>query len=204
MARPDDAALARLADAAKAARARGYAEARAAIQAPSYTRYMLELRRWIEARGWREGATPRAVAWLERPVVDFATHRLGKRHHKALERGRNVAELSPAARHRARIALKKLRYATEFFEALYPKKRTKSYLAALKELQDDLGHLNDVAVAEKLIGSLIEQAGAAAGGADLRAAGGLVLGWHARSVADIEPAVVRAWEEFAGREPFWR
>ena len=52
-----------------------------------------------------------------------------------------------------RIALKKLRYATEFFAALYPKKRTKPHLAALKELQDGLGHLNDVAVAERLIGS---------------------------------------------------
>jgi inorganic triphosphatase YgiF len=203
-ARPNDAALMRLADAAKAARARGYAEARAAIQAPSYTHYMLQLRRWIEARGWRDGATARAVAWLGRPVVDFATHRLGKRHRNALERGGNFAELSPTARHRARIALKKLRYATEFFEALYPKKRTRSYLAALKELQDDLGHLNDVAVAEKLIGSLIERAGAGAESADLRAAGGLMLGWHARGVTDIEPAVLRAWDEFAGREPFWR
>jgi hypothetical protein len=31
-----------------------------------------------------------------------------------------------------------------------------------------------------------------------------VLGWHARGVADLEPAIVRAWHEFAAREPFWR
>jgi inorganic triphosphatase YgiF len=200
-ARPHDTALARLRAAAETARARGYVHTRAAIVAPSYTRYMLELRRWIEARGWRERASARGVAWLDRPLIDFAAHRLGKRHRKALERGRDFAELSPEQRHRARIALKKLRYATEFFEALFPRKRTKPYLAALKDLQDDVGHFNDVAVAEKLIGSLIQQA---AGGADLRVAAGLVLGWHARGVADIEPTVVRAWKEFAGREPFWR
>ena len=163
---------------------------------------MLQLRRFIEARGLARGATERGRAWLDRPIVDFAAHRLGKRQRKALERGQDFTRLSDIERHRLRIALKKLRYATEFFQALYPKKHTKPYLAALKELQDRLGHLNDVAVAEQLIGSLIEQAGADR--ADLRAAGGLVLGWHARGVADIEPATGSAWEEFAERKPFWR
>jgi hypothetical protein len=103
-----------------------------------------------------------------------------------------------------RIALKKLRYATEFFAVLYPTKHTKPYLGALKELQDDLGHLNDVAVAEQLIDGVIAQSGAGAeAAADLRAGGGLVLGWHARGVADLEPATVRAWKAFAHDEPFW-
>jgi inorganic triphosphatase YgiF len=203
-ARPDDAALARLAKAAQAARARGYVEARAAIDAPSYTRYMLQLRRWIEARGWREQAPARGAAWLDRPIAEFAAHRLGKRQRKALEVGRDFAQLSAEQRHLLRIALKKLRYATEFFQSLYPKKRTKPYLAALKDLQDSLGHLNDVAVAQRLIDSLIGEAGWRAHGDGLQWAGGLVLGWHARGVTDLEPAIVRAWQDFAGREPFWR
>ena len=137
-ARPD-AALARLAAAAEAARTEGYAQVRAAIEAPSYTRYMLQLRGWIEARGWREAPTERGEAWLERPIVDFAAHVLGKRQRKALKLGRDFGELSAKERHQVRIALKKLRYATEFFSALYPRKRAKPYLAALKELQDGLG-----------------------------------------------------------------
>jgi hypothetical protein len=32
----------------------------------------------------------------------------------------------------------------------------------------------------------------------------LVLGWHARGVAEIEPATVRAWQEFIELKPFWR
>jgi hypothetical protein len=58
-------------------------------------------------------------------------------------------------------------------------------------------------VAEQLIGNVIAQAGGGAEAADLRAGGGLVLGWHARGVADLEPATVRAWKAFAHDEPFW-
>jgi triphosphatase len=203
-ARPGDAALAGLATAAEAAQAQGYAEARAAIEAPSYTRYMLQLRGWIEARGWREAAPERGEAWLERPIGDFAAHVLAKRQRKALKLGRHFDELSAQERHQVRIALKKLRYATEFFAELYPKKHTKPYLATLKELQDALGHLNDVAVAEELIGTLSERAAPRADGADLRGGGGLVLGWHGRGVADLEPATLSAWKAFADREPFWR
>lgn len=200
-ARPNDPDLSRLVEAAKAARAEGYGRVRAAIEAPTYTRYMLRLRRWIEAHGWREAAPERAAAWLDRPLVEFAAHVLGKRHRKALELGRDFSELSAAARHQVRIALKKLRYATEFFQALYPGKRTKPYLAALKELQDDLGHLNDVAVAEQLIRSAVAYARGDV--TDLRAGGGLVLGWHARGVADLEPATARDWKAFARKEAFW-
>jgi inorganic triphosphatase YgiF len=202
-ARPDDAGLVRLAEAAQAERSKGYAQARAAIGSPSYTRYLLQLGRWIEAGGWRAQATERGTAWLDRPIVEFAAHLLGKRQRKALKLGRQFAQLSADERHRLRIALKKLRYATEFFQSLYPKKDTKSYLGALKDLQDSLGHLNDVAVAERLIGALVSEADGSAAGNGIRRGGGLVLGWHARGVADLEPAVMRAWEEFAEREPFW-
>ena len=200
--RPNDAELARLAEAAEAARAKGYAQARAAIEAPSYTRYLLQLGQWIETRGWRDAATERGKAWLDLPIVDFAAHVLTKRHRKALKLGRQFAELSAADRHQVRIALKKLRYASEFFHALYAKKHTKPYLGALKELQDNLGHLNDVAVAEQLIGCLTAEA-AGEQGNRLRTAGGLVLGWHARGAADLEPATVHAWKAFAQRQPFW-
>jgi triphosphatase len=201
--RPDDAHLAQLARAAEAARSDGYARARAAIEEPAYTRYVLQLGRWIEAGGWRQGASQRGADWLDRPIVEFATYLLGRRQRKALKRGRQFEQLSPEERHRLRIALKKLRYATEFFEALYPKKHTKPYLAALKDLQDGLGHLNDVAVAQRLIASLVGESDRSANGDGLQRAAGLVLGWHARGVADLEPAILRAWQEFAGREPFW-
>ena len=203
-ARPDDAGLARLAAAAQAARANGYAQARDAIEAPSYARYMLQLGRWIEARGWRTQTTGPSADWLDRPIVEFAAHLLGKRKRKALNLGRQFTHLTGPERHQVRIALKKLRYASEFFQELYPKKHTKPYLATLKDLQDRLGHLNDVAVAERLIGTLVNEADRRADGDSIQWGGALVLGWHTRGVAETEPATVRAWQEFAELEPFWR
>ncbi len=200
-ARPDDRSLLALRAAAEAARAEGYAAVCATIADPAYTRFLLQLGRWIEAAGWRADATPKGAAWLDRPVLAFADRLLAKRHRKALKLGRRFESLTPPERHRVRIALKKLRYATEFFHALYRKRRAHAYLAALKELQDTLGHLNDVTVAERLVSGLSERAGAEPRA--LATGSGLVLGWLARGVAEVEPEALKDWQAFAAREPFW-
>lgn len=200
-AHPADRNLLALRAAAEAERGQGYDAARATLGAPDYTRFLLELGRWIEAGGWREPPTERGAAWLRRPIVDFADHLLSKRHKKALRLGRGFAKLAPAERHRVRIALKKLRYTAEFFQSLFGKKRTKAYLTALKQLQDALGHLNDVAVAETLSGGLLGRAEAQP--AELARGSGMVLGWLARGVAEVEPQTRGAWERFVDRKPFW-
>jgi triphosphatase len=200
-ARPEDRCLRQLRATAERARAKGYETARAEIGSPAYTRFLLQLGRWIEATGWRENATGLGAEWFRRPIVEFADRLLAKRHRTALKLGRNFADLSPAERHRVRIALKKLRYATEFFEGLYRKKRAEPYLTALKQLQDALGHLNDVAVAERLAGALTDQAGAER--QSLAMASGLVLGWLARGVVDFEAETLEDWQAFADRTPFW-
>jgi len=200
-ARPADEGLIALSAAAEDERRRGYEAARAAIAAPDYTRYLLELGRWIEAGGWREQPTERGATWLERPIVDFAGHLLGKRHRRALRLGEGFADLTPAERHRVRIALKKLRYTAEFFEGLFGRKRTRAYVAALKELQDALGHLNDVAVAESALGRLIEGAGEPR--LTLARGAGTVLGWLARGTVEVEPQARAAWQRFVARKPFW-
>ena len=201
-ARPDDRSLAALRAAAETARAEAYAAVRAAIADPAYTRFLLQLGRWIEAGGWREDPAPKAQARLERPIGAFADRVLIKRHRHVLKRGRDFAGLAAAERHRLRIALKKLRYATEFFYTLYREKRAQSYLEGLKELQDRLGHLNDVAVAERLLSSLAERTGPDPGVA-LAAGSGLMLGWQARGAAEAEPELRAAWQAFVAREPFW-
>ena len=104
--------------------------------------------------------------------------------------GRTSSNCRPRQRHRLRIALKKLRYATEFFEALY-RKSTRPYLAALKDLQDGLGHLNDVAVAQGLARQPRRRRRPERRWRRPQRAAGLVLGWHARGVADLEPAILR-------------
>jgi CHAD domain-containing protein len=54
-------------------------------------------------------------------------------------------------RHKLRIALKKLRYATGYFESLFGGEKTvKKFSAVLKNLQSSLGQLNDIRVHGKL------------------------------------------------------
>jgi len=202
-ARPGDPHLARMIGAAEVERRRGYETVRAEIGSHAYTRFMLELRLWIEASGWRERPTDQGRLWLDQPISAFAEKLLSKRHRKARKLGRGFAHLAAEQRHEVRIALKKLRYACEFFEGLFPAKESKPYLASLKKMQDTLGHLNDVAVAEQLVGRLVEQAATQPERESLHMAAGLVLGWYGKGVADVEPATVKAWRAFAHGHPFW-
>ena len=192
---------------ASAARAAGYDDARAMLRSPRYTRLVLELALWLVDRGWRRESTAEATERLAEPIAGYAGILLDKRDKSAHKRGKGFDHQSAEERHRLRIALKKLRYVAEFFRSLYPAERTKSYLDRLKSLQDTLGHLNDVATAERLIRGLIE-GGKAKGRIDkdmidLATAGGRVLGWYAHGVDRLEPEARRDWKEFKTSEAFW-
>lgn len=80
---------------------------------------------------------------------------LHRRIRKVRKNGRDLDEMSPLARHRLRIRVKKIRYAVEFFETLFPSKREKKQLARLsghlKKLQDALGALNDFVAHREMV-----------------------------------------------------
>ena len=84
-------------------------------------------------------------------LKQFADEQLRKHARRAKRLARQHARLSPADRHRMRISFKKLRYALEFFSPLLPAKRLAPYLAALSQLQDELGLINDHITAEELL-----------------------------------------------------
>ncbi|MBI1205783.1 MAG: CHAD domain-containing protein [Azospirillum sp.] len=199
---PDSAEdLKALAIAAKTQRERGYAEARAAILSPRYTALVLTLARWLETRGWRGQPVTAESARLFNPVTALADRLLARRHKRARKAGAELASLSAEQRHRLRIALKKLRYAVEFFRTLYDEKSVRRYLERLTELQDALGHLNDVATAARLLSTLHQ-------GSALHAAGeprgaGIVIGWHGRGLVELEPRLIADWHAFLGVKPFW-
>lgn len=199
--RHQGAALATLEAAARASRDDGYATARQAILSPRYTALLLRFGVWLEGRGWRVPATADGKEDpLSQPVIAWADTLLAKRHKKARKIGADFAGLAPAERHQVRIALKKLRYAVEFFRSLYEEKAVRRYLLHLTALQDVLGHLNDVATASRLMAQL--QDGATLG-ADGGHAAGLVIGWHGRGAADQEPHLVEQWGDFTKAKPFW-
>lgn len=198
-ARPEDTSLRVLRAAVNEQRRLAYDRARATLRSPRYVQFVLDLGAWLDGKGWRrEGAE----ASLERSLIDLADEVLQTRHRQAMKRGRKFDELSDEALHRLRISLKKLRYSTEFFAALYGDDRTKAYLNGLRQLQDDLGHLNDVAVAETRLADLCARAGHDEAG-ELGMACGAVIGWHSRALARIRPRIAKDWRAFSRAEPFW-
>ena len=198
--RPGDDNLERLAAAAEAARARAYEQAEV-LRGPDYTAFLLRFGQWIETAGWRLRAE-RAV--LDQPLACLAGRLLDKRHERVLKRGRGFERLSNAQLHRLRIALKKLRYAGEFFAAQFPDGRPRPYIKAARRLQDDLGHLNDAAVAERCLEDLLH---ARRQGADLTAIGEgarQVIGWHDRARDKARARIAGDWHAFAAARPYWR
>jgi triphosphatase len=131
-------------------------------------------------------------------------------HQRLLKRGRGFETLSKAERHEVRIALKKLRYAVDFFGGVFEQGKSK-FFKKLARLQDDLGGMNDVAVAESMLVRLIgvsvddgSEALAPTGSqGKLVFAAGSILGWHRRRAAEIDLRLVEDWYSFVRAKPFW-
>lgn len=198
-ARLEDETLKVLRDAVNEERRQAYAQARAALDSPAYLKFILELGAWLESRGWRREETK---ANLQRPLINLADEVLHKRHKRSLKLGRNFDSLPDEALHELRISLKKLRYATEFFVSLHGRSRTSSYLQNLRQLQDDLGHLNDVAVAESRLGELCSRHNDESV-ETLQMASGTVIGWYSHTLAEIRPRIAQDWFAFTHTKTFW-
>ena len=63
----------------------------------------------------------------------------------------DFGQLEAAQRHVLRIAVKRQRYAAEFFQTLFGGRRQARYLAVLRDAQDSLGRSNDARVAWGLL-----------------------------------------------------
>jgi CHAD domain-containing protein len=102
------------------------------------------------------------------------------------------------------LALKRLRYAAEFYGPLFKKKAVKRYLDRMKKLQDLLGRINDVAQVRSVLARLIgEEPAAAHIQADLTFTAGLINGWHRARAEKLSKKALRRWDKFKRAEPFW-
>jgi triphosphatase len=115
-------------------------KARLALDTPRYRRMLIEILEWLEIRGVTDNGGEK------KPIGGFVARVIRRRVHKVKKQGRELDKLAPHARHRLRIKIKKLRYAVEFFESLYPSSaqaELKRLSNRLKKIQDALGALND-------------------------------------------------------------
>lgn len=121
-------------------------------------------------------------------LIDFANSRLRRLRNKVRTLAARARTDDPASLHALRIAIKRLRYALEFFAPLASPKAMRRMLAQLASLQDTLGQINDLANAGEM---LMDCAHERNGDPRLREAVTLIGGWHGPRHLKLLKAVPR-------------
>ena len=189
----DDTDLVQLMRAAGEAHGKAHGKAAKALQSARARRLSMRLETWVGGRGWRTGDAEHNGKTT--PADDFARRFLNRCLRKMREKYNDVEKLSVDERHELRIAVKKVRYAIEFFHDLLPAKRVHRLSGILKDLQDNLGHLNDIEVAERTIGALVNGAGSGVARRQISAGGNTVGAWHKKAANDAEPELFKLWRK---------
>jgi inorganic triphosphatase YgiF len=166
-----------------------------AVASVRYSRLMLSLVSWLQALRWHESLDEAALGALAEPLGKRATHILDRRHEKLVKSGKQLARGTPEERHQVRIAAKKARYATEFFQSLYSARRVDRYVRRLAAFQDALGWLNDAAVADRLLHEID------VGHPELAGSASFTRGYLCAATKQDLPGLAKLWEQFRSIEP---
>jgi CHAD domain-containing protein len=199
---PVESELQRLAQVAEQRRLAAYEQVEEGIRSQRYTATMLRLAQWFEARRWRDQPASEQAALLFAPIGEVAPALIERNWRRTCKRSRHFDQLTQEQRHRLRIALKRLRYTIDFLRDLFDHGEVKALEKRLKPLQEDLGHLNDVRTAHTLTEEVSRDVNE--GGNEISRAGGIVLGWHDRSLIDRESKLQKNAKRLRRGKPFWR
>jgi inorganic triphosphatase YgiF len=176
----------------RARRAAALGEAQALLAGSQFQQLLLGFAEWLERD------MPPAPA----PLAPFAAEVLRRRRRK-LVRGEALASLPDEALHALRIQGKKLRYAVEFFAALYPGERRRAFGKALGKLQEALGGVHDLAVAQHAPDALfadLDPIAAAGHAAQLSA----LLAAHGPKRKRLIAAAAKALDRVAHAPAWWK
>ncbi|HSC93719.1 MAG TPA: CHAD domain-containing protein [Burkholderiales bacterium] len=175
------------------------AKSHSAARSSRYRRLKRSLAAWILSEGWLALLDDAARAAVQGPITSHARNVLEKRYQRVRKRGRGLDKRSGAELHRLRIAVKKFRYAADFFSGLYEGGPVREMLRRLARLQDILGAMNDAATAA----DLTKQSCRGARGGSLLEARGMLLGWSRGRAATLRGELKDAWQAFQEAEKFW-
>ena len=136
-------------DRLEAARQLAYARVDEVLASTRVRRLMLNLAQWTASGAWLAASSTTDIR--DQRSREFASAALDRFHHKVKKHGRDLAAAGDEGRHKVRREAKKLRYAAEFFTALFDRKRErrqyKHFVGVMEKLQEQLGALNDRAAA---------------------------------------------------------
>ncbi|MGY8664673.1 CHAD domain-containing protein [Bradyrhizobium sp. UFLA05-109] len=179
-----------------ARRERAFARAKEAVNGQRYRSLLVDTLQWIEADQTIASEDAKA------PICKFAARLLHRRIKKLRKHGRHLDEMSARERHKLRIRAKKIRYALEFFESLFPSRHERKEISGLsrhlKKIQNALGALNDfVAHRDMAVDAALKTP--ARNGRARAFASGVVLG---REDQAVKPLVKVAEKEVRRLEAF--
>ncbi len=197
---PDDRRVRTMLAAAARQRAAAYDRLRAYLASPAFRMLEIALGCTASLRPWDtlDAALPEGQnepGPLQQDTALFASAVLNRRHRQVRRAGRGIRTLPIEALHALRKDCKRLRYAAEFFQALYSDKPGRRYVRALAALQEELGMLNDGAVAAGLMAHL--------GRTERGYAAGLVGGFVAGHAGQLRTGIGAAWDRFRRVPEFW-
>jgi len=159
---------------------------------------LILLAEWVEIGPWLTGRTKTSAKARLTPVADFAAEALTRRRMHVLRAGAHLRRLDPDRRHKLRIAVKKLRYGVDLFATLMPQSKVRAFRRPLKDLQETLGALNDIAVARRRATGHVEGAPA-----ELGVAAGMVVGLRAGGEADLVAKASKRFKRLKAAKPPW-
>lgn len=170
-----------------------YAALRSEAQALELQRLILRFSIWMNGEYWQEsdGSVPQAR--------DFASERMRKLARRLSSAGKQLNSVDAQQLHAMRILAKKLRYSAEFFAGFFDEKKAKKFLAALSEVQEVLGQINDVAVAHRLLDELADEAVLSAHNEAIT----LARGWIAHDLSHQFEELHNAVRRFNRQGDFW-
>lgn len=191
---PGHAGLATFERACARLRSEANASTRRLFSSRRYQRILLGLGAWLSQGKCLEAKDGAA------DVRDHAAETLERCHRRVLKRGKKLKSRGLRRLHKLRIATKKVRYAAGFFSPLYSPRRTRPMQAALNDLQDLLGAINDCASAPDMI-----EACARAARGPLRAQARTIIGhWNEAVLEERRRELAVAWDAFEKSKRFWR
>jgi triphosphatase len=114
-----------------------------AVRSQRFYIFLIDLVRWIEDGDWLKARSHEG----DGPVSRFARTAIARRRKHLLKKADDLRELPPTARHKVRIAGKKLRYMTEFLQPLAKSRKQQRehgrFVRQLEKMQTSLGTLHD-------------------------------------------------------------